>query len=230
MRTAFYDDAKRQGLNPLKPLQDEDLSSSKKEEPKPKPQTEPESNYRDRVEDKRNDDITKDSDFASVKWFGLIDTAMAKDYPNLKNIFDQKKDRDRPGNIWEVDFDDCLVIDLKLKKDANYNLFITPIKSRNGDIDLLKLREGLMRERIFKDVFKKLKMKADQSSPQEFFEKWDHDRDKELSEAELKNMIDSFNHDLKQDDFKFLFFRFEGKRYSGITLEEFKRTLWSYDQ
>ena len=40
------------------------------------------------MEDKRNDDITKDSDFASVKWFGLIDTAMAKDYPNLKNIFD----------------------------------------------------------------------------------------------------------------------------------------------
>ena len=33
---------------------------------------------------------------------------MAKDYPNLKNIFDQKKDRDRPGNIWEVDFDDWL--------------------------------------------------------------------------------------------------------------------------
>jgi len=39
-----------------------------------------------------------------------------------------------------------------------------------------------MRERIFKEVFKKLKMQADQSSPENLFNSWDRDRDKELNE------------------------------------------------
>ena len=42
-------------------------------------------------------------------------------------------------------------------------------------------------------------------------------------------MIQVFNNDLKQDDFKLLFYRFDAKKKTGISLEEFKRFLWSND-